>query len=58
MTEQNRLLIMTADNGKGFDYFGKLKENSGLGLQLAKPCRGNGAEISAGARAAVNDVPR
>ncbi len=47
MTEQNRLLIMTADNGKGFDYFGKLKENSGLGLRnLQSRVEVMGAEIS------------
>ncbi|MFT3825813.1 MAG: histidine kinase [Chitinophagaceae bacterium] len=46
MTEQNRLLIMTADNGKGFDYFGKLKENSGLGLRnLQSRVEVMGAEI-------------
>src|ERR1044072_1929085 len=33
VTEGNRLLLMTADNGKGFDYFAKVKDNPGLGLR-------------------------
>jgi two-component system, NarL family, sensor kinase len=33
MIEEDRLLLMTADNGKGFDYFAKLRENPGLGLR-------------------------
>lgn len=33
MVENNRLLLMTADNGKGFDYFSKMKDNPGLGLR-------------------------
>jgi len=33
VTEGNRLLLMTADNGKGFDYFTKVKDNPGLGLR-------------------------
>lgn len=28
-----RLYLMTADNGKGFDYFSKINNNSGLGLR-------------------------
>jgi two-component system, NarL family, sensor kinase len=31
--EGNSLLLMTADDGKGFDYFAKVKENPGLGLR-------------------------
>jgi signal transduction histidine kinase len=31
--EGDRLLVMTADNGKGFDYFAKAKDNPGLGLR-------------------------
>ena len=31
--ENDRLFLMTADNGKGFDYFAKLKDNPGLGLR-------------------------
>jgi two-component system, NarL family, sensor kinase len=31
--EGDRLLLMTADNGKGFDYFNKVKDNPGLGLR-------------------------
>ena len=33
VTEGDRLLLMTADNGKGFDYFAKVKDNPGLGLR-------------------------
>jgi two-component system, NarL family, sensor kinase len=33
MIEGDRLLVMTADNGKGFDYFAKAKDNPGLGLR-------------------------
>jgi signal transduction histidine kinase len=33
ITEGDRLLLMTADNGKGFDYFAKVKDNPGLGLR-------------------------
>jgi two-component system, NarL family, sensor kinase len=33
VTEGDRLLLMTADNGKGFDYFAKGKDNPGLGLR-------------------------
>lgn len=31
--ENNSLLLMTADDGKGFDYFAKAKDNPGLGLR-------------------------
>lgn len=31
--EDNRLFLMTADNGVGFDYFSKIRDNSGLGLR-------------------------
>jgi two-component system, NarL family, sensor kinase len=31
--ENNRLIIVTADNGQGFDYFAKSREVSGLGLR-------------------------
>lgn len=31
--ENNVLLVITADNGKGFDYFIKSRENTGLGLR-------------------------
>lgn len=31
--ENNRLFLVTADNGKGFDFFTKSRENSGLGLR-------------------------
>jgi two-component system NarL family sensor kinase len=31
--EDNKLEIVTIDNGKGFDYRMKLKENKGLGLR-------------------------
>jgi two-component system, NarL family, sensor kinase len=31
--ENNRLIIVTADNGQGFDYFTKSREVSGLGLR-------------------------
>jgi len=33
LIEDNRLLLMTADNGRGFDYFAKVKDNPGLGLR-------------------------
>ena len=33
VTEGNRILLMAADNGKGFDYFAKAKDNPGLGLR-------------------------
>jgi two-component system, NarL family, sensor kinase len=33
VVEGGRLLLMTADNGKGFDYFAKVKDNPGLGLR-------------------------
>jgi two-component system, NarL family, sensor kinase len=32
-TEEGHLLLSTADNGKGFDYFSKSKELKGLGLR-------------------------
>jgi len=31
--DENRILLATADNGKGFDYFSKSKELKGLGLR-------------------------
>lgn len=31
--EDNRLFLLTADNGIGFDYFSKIRDNSGLGLR-------------------------
>jgi two-component system, NarL family, sensor kinase len=31
--EENRILLATSDNGKGFDYFSKSKELKGLGLR-------------------------
>jgi two-component system, NarL family, sensor kinase len=31
--EDNRLFLMTADNGIGFDYFLKIRDNMGLGLR-------------------------
>jgi two-component system, NarL family, sensor kinase len=31
--DDNRILLATADNGKGFDYFSKSKELKGLGLR-------------------------
>ncbi len=31
--QDNRLFLMTADNGIGFDYFSKIRDNSGLGLR-------------------------
>ena len=31
--QDNRLFLMTADNGQGFDYFSKIRDNSGLGLR-------------------------
>jgi two-component system NarL family sensor kinase len=31
--EGNSLLLMTADDGKGFNYFAKVKDNPGLGLR-------------------------
>jgi two-component system, NarL family, sensor kinase len=31
--EENRLILATADNGKGFDYFSTAKELKGLGLR-------------------------
>ena len=31
--QDNRLFLMTADNGVGFDYFSKIRDNSGLGLR-------------------------
>jgi signal transduction histidine kinase len=33
VAEGDRLLLMTADNGQGFDYFSKVKDNPGLGLR-------------------------
>jgi len=45
--EENRLLLMTADNGKGFDYFLKIKDNPGLGLRnLQSRAEVMGAELS------------
>lgn len=45
--EENRLLLMTADNGKGFDYFSKLRDNPGLGLRnLQSRAEVMGAELS------------
>lgn len=47
VTEENRLLLMTADNGKGFDYFSKIKDNPGLGLRnLQSRAEVMGAELS------------
>lgn len=47
MKEENRLLLMTADNGKGFDYFSKIKDNPGLGLRnLQSRADVMGAELS------------
>ncbi len=31
--QDNRLFLMTADNGIGFDYFNKIRDNIGLGLR-------------------------
>ena len=31
--QDDRLFLMTADNGRGFDYFSKIHDNSGLGLR-------------------------
>jgi signal transduction histidine kinase len=31
--QNDRLFLMTADNGAGFDYFSKIRDNSGLGLR-------------------------
>lgn len=31
--QDNRLFLLTADNGIGFDYFSKIRDNSGLGLR-------------------------
>ncbi len=31
--QDERLFLMTADNGVGFDYFSKIRDNSGLGLR-------------------------
>jgi two-component system, NarL family, sensor kinase len=31
--QEDRLFLMTADNGVGFDYFSKIRDNSGLGLR-------------------------
>jgi signal transduction histidine kinase len=31
--QNDRLFLMTADNGMGFDYFSKIRDNSGLGLR-------------------------
>ena len=31
--QDNRLFLLTADNGVGFDYFSKIRDNSGLGLR-------------------------
>jgi two-component system, NarL family, sensor kinase len=31
--QDNRLFLMTADNGVGFDYFSKIRDNMGLGLR-------------------------
>ena len=31
--QDDRLFLMTADNGVGFDYFSKIRDNSGLGLR-------------------------
>ncbi len=31
--QDERLFLMTADNGIGFDYFSKIRDNSGLGLR-------------------------
>lgn len=45
--EENRLLLMTADNGKGFDYFSKLRDNPGLGLRnLQSRAEVMGAELT------------
>ena len=47
MIEENRLLLMTADNGKGFDYFSKIRDNPGLGLRnLQSRAEVMGAELS------------
>ena len=47
LIEDNRLLVMTADNGKGFDYFAKLKDNPGLGLRnLQSRAEVMGGELS------------
>ncbi|WEK36552.1 MAG: sensor histidine kinase [Candidatus Pseudobacter hemicellulosilyticus] len=47
VTEGNRLLLMTADNGKGFDYFSKVRDNPGLGLRnLQSRAEVMGAELS------------
>lgn len=45
--EENRLLLMTADNGKGFNYFAKAKDNPGLGLRnLQSRAEVMGGELS------------
>jgi signal transduction histidine kinase len=31
--QDNRLFLLTADNGVGFDYFSRIRDNSGLGLR-------------------------
>lgn len=31
--QDDRLFLLTADNGTGFDYFSKIRDNSGLGLR-------------------------
>jgi signal transduction histidine kinase len=31
--QDDRLFLMTADNGVGFDYFSRIRDNSGLGLR-------------------------
>lgn len=45
--ENNRLLLMTADNGKGFDYLARIKDNPGLGLRnLQSRAEVMGGELS------------
>lgn len=45
--EQGRLILMTADNGKGFNYFNKVKDNPGLGLRnLQSRAEVMGGELS------------
>lgn len=46
-TENGRLFLSTADNGMGFDYFARSKENTGLGLRnLQSRAEIMGGEIS------------
>jgi signal transduction histidine kinase len=47
VVEEDRLLLMTADNGKGFNYFTKVRDNPGLGLRnLQSRAEVMGGELS------------